>query len=232
MSKDIYLVVEGPTEQIFVDRVLTPYCANFGVYMHATLIPKKGQNGGDVRFERAKVRLGNFLKQRNDTLVGTFFDYYGLKSWPKLDYVRSTPNLSPCEIAKRLNAAAREDLIAEFPTLDVANRFIPFLAVHEFEALLFSDENLLADAVGVSPEEVVSIVKSCGSPEEINNSPETAPSKRLDRLSEGRFGKTTTGIALAEKIGVEKMRNACPNFNMWLEMLEKRGSCTPTHNSN
>ena len=40
--------------------------------------------------------------------------------------------------------------------------------------------------------------------------PETAPSKRLDAWTNGQYGKTTTGIVIAEEIGIDKMRQACP----------------------
>jgi len=82
MNSEVYLVVEGATEQLFVERILAPYCAMHGAYLHPTQVPKKGEKGGDVRFSRVKTCVGNFLKQRSDTRVGTFFDYYGLHYHP------------------------------------------------------------------------------------------------------------------------------------------------------
>jgi hypothetical protein len=58
-------------------------------------------------------------------------------------------------------------------------------------------------------------------PEAINNSAQTAPSKRLDAWSKnGSFAKTTLGIAIASKIGIVQMRKKCPLFNAWIAEFE------------
>ncbi len=100
-------------------------------------------------------------------------------------------------------------------------RFIPYIAMHEFEAMLFSDPQILSAHLGVSPSEIDRILSVCGSPEDIDDSPQTAPSKRLERLSK-RFKKTSTGISVAKEIGLPRIS---PIFNKWLTEIEcvKRG---------
>lgn len=218
MNNEVYLVVEGLTEQLFIERILAPYCAVRGVYLHPTQVPKKGGKGGDVKFERVKTCVGNFLKQRSDTRVGTFFDYYGLKEWPMLNDVRSQ-DLSPAEIVKKLNDAAGEELCREFPGLGVETRFVPFMAVHEFEALLFSDAEVLASALGINVTSINDVLREYGSPEKINTRPDKIPSKHLENWLDGRYIKTVQGISIADKIGIDKMREANPNFNDWLNRL-------------
>ena len=220
MSRDVFLVVEGPTEQLFVERVLAPCLSPSGLHFHATQIPNRGGRGGDVRFERAAKGVSNFLKQRHDTFVGTFFDYYGLKEWPRLAEVRAMNGPSPADIANVLNEAATADLTARLPDIDVRRRFFPFLAVHEFEALLFSDAGKLSSASGIPEPLIRTALNEAGSPERIDRSPETAPSKRLAAWSKGQYGKTTTGIAAAQSIGIPAMRAACPNFDAWLSLIE------------
>ncbi|MCK5131960.1 MAG: DUF4276 family protein [Candidatus Sabulitectum sp.] len=66
------------------------------------------------------------------------------------------------------------------------------------------------------------IVFTCGSPEEINDSQQTALSKRLLNLSKC-FKKTTTGISVANEIGLRKIRERCPVFNDWLTVIENIG---------
>jgi len=95
------------------------------------------------------------------------------------------------------------------------------LAIHEFEALLFSDSSVIAKNINVSRDDVEQVLAECGEPEAINNSPQTAPSKRLNNWSSnGSFPKTTTGIAIAQEIGIDMMREKCPIFNSWLTTLE------------
>lgn len=217
-SKEVMIIVEGKTEQLFIENILAPYCAPQGIYLKATQITKKGQKGGDVRFSRAKTDIRNHLRQRADTIVSIFVDYYGIKEWPGLDSIPG--NANPEQIAEHLNTEAKQAICAEFPDTNPDVRFIPFLAVHEFEALLFSDTEVLATELGIEKSTIDRVVSECGSPEKINNSPETAPSKRLEHWSNGHYGKTSTGIAIAEKVGILKMREQCPLFDAWLKTLE------------
>jgi hypothetical protein len=70
-SIEIYIIVEGQTEQTFVRDVLAPQMANKGIYLYPALIGKPGHKGGNIRFDRVKQDIGHFLKQRNDTYMGT-----------------------------------------------------------------------------------------------------------------------------------------------------------------
>lgn len=56
-------------------------------------------------------------------------------------------------------------------------------------------------------------------PEEINDSKETAPSKRLERLIPG-YSKTQHGPDVIERSGLAHVRSRCPRFNAWLGQLE------------
>ncbi|WP_268921592.1 DUF4276 family protein [Sansalvadorimonas verongulae] len=178
-----------------------------------------GRKGGDVRFSRVSKDLGNHLKQRKDTYVTTLIDYYGTREWPGLDGLAGA--LSPVQIAERLYEATRQAVDKQFLAQRSNERFIPFFAVHEFEALLFSDSAILANELNIDKGDVDAVVQGCSGPEAINNSPMTAPSKRLDDWSPyGKFAKTTVGITVAERIGISRMRERCPLFDNWLTRLE------------
>ena len=160
------------------------------------------------------------LKQRTDTYVTTFIDYYGTKEWPGLDLV--TPQALPEEIAQKINRATKAEVVSLFSEQQAERRFIPFAAVHEFEALLFSDAGILARHLGIDESKVIALISEFGSPEAINKNPLTALSKRLDAWSaNGKFFKTTMGVTIANEIGIEKIRNRCPLFNGWLTIFEK-----------
>jgi len=217
---EVIAIVEGRTEQIFIERILAPYIGHKNIGMRATQVSKPGQKGGDVRFSRVRRDLENHLKQRADTYVTTFIDYYGTKEWPGLDLV--PPNALPAQIAGTINEATRTQVVSLFPGRQAERRFIPFVAVHKFEALLFSDAGILAGQLGIDESNVATVISACGSPEKINNNPLTAPSKRLDAWSaNGKFLKTTMGIAIAQEIGIDKIRNACPLFDAWLTRFEE-----------
>lgn len=221
MSKCVAIValVEGPTERIFINNIISPYLAGKGVYMMPIIISKPGQKGGDVKFERVKRDIGIHMKQRRDTYLTLFVDFYGLKNdWPGSEDAKK--QATPSGKAEVIGRATKNQVISLFSDQDVERRFIPYFAMHEFEAMLFSDPPELAAALKVKQSEIDKILKDCGgTPEEIDDSPDTAPSKRIERLSQ-QFKKTSTGIAVLEAIGLEKIRRQCPLFNHWLADME------------
>lgn len=93
------------------------------------------------------------------------------------------------------------------------------------EALLFVDAQVL-DWEFLEHEREIQQLKSIAdqfkNPELINESPETAPSKRIiSAIPEYKGSKTSVGPLVAEKIGLGRLRQACPHFNEWLSQLEE-----------
>ena len=215
----VVAIVEGKTEQDFINRIVAPYLMRTGIIITPIQVSKPGSKGGDVKFSRVQRDIERHLKQRDDTFVTTFLDLYGLKEWPELEGVNAEQNHE--NMIAKLYEETDIALKKIFEAHTVEQRIIPYFAIYEFEALLFSDSKKLANGMGCSQRKITTIVTSCGEPEKINNSPQTAPSKRLDELSwSGKFKKTTDGIAIAENIGIKQMREKCPQFNEWLSRLE------------
>ena len=226
MSNCIYLhcIVEGATEKRFIDEVLAPYLANKCIFVtssenitsvsHGRISGK----GGDIRFSRLEHQITKFLKGRADLYVATFSDYYGVHEWPGLD--RIPDNAMPGEIAAILNQAAIDKLVNDEPQFRCDSRYLPFTAVHEFEALLFSNPDILEREIHAYPGSVKAILRECGSPEQINTGKETAPSKRIMSLAKIPYSKVTNGIEIAKMITVDTMRERCPLFDEWLKKIE------------
>lgn len=188
---EIMAIVEGKTEEIFINLLLQPYLAKKNIFIYATQVSKPGEKGGDVRFIRVKRDLELHLKQRTDTYITILVDYYGTQDWPGLDNIPL--QTTPAQIAQIVNHATKAEVIGLFADQQAERRFIPYMAIHEFESLLFSDSSAIATELAISKTDVDSVVTACKEPEAINNSPQTAPSKRLDRWSRnGKFAKTTT----------------------------------------
>lgn len=226
---EVRAIVEGRTEQLFVERVLAPYMLNKHIYMTATQATKPGMNGGDIKYTRLRNDIIKHLNQRQDIYVTTIVDYYGVKEWPGLDEI--TRNMSIAQIEEHICKSTRKALENDFPKIvsSIKDRFIPFMMIHEFEALYFSNPEVVSDELGLQPELIQEIINQFSSPEEINNSRETAPSKRLTSLcmkskSALSFRKTTQGIAIAEKIGIDCMRRKCPEFDKWIKRIESISS--------
>lgn len=217
-SAAVTVIVEGPTEQRFIKDILAPYLGAKNVFMTPIILSKSGQKGGDVRFVRARNDIARHLKQRQDAYVSLLVDYYGIgRDWPGLDDIR--PGASPSDIATAICTATQVAIDAQLTDYRSDVRFVPHIAVHEFEALLFSEPATLARAIQADRQSIEAIIQECGEPEAIDNSRHTAPSKRIEQLYR-RFNKTSTGIAIAKAIGIDRMRTQCPVFDGWLTLLE------------
>lgn len=216
----IVALVEGKTEQIFIQDIVSPYLVGKGIYITAILISKSGEKGGDVKFARVKNDIELHLKQRQDTYLTLFVDFYGLKKdWPGLEEAKNQS--TPSGKAEKINTATKRQVNNLFGDNDAERRFIPYVAMHEFKAMLFSEPQELAGQLHVEKFRIDKILLDCGGdPENIDDSPSTAPSKRLEAMS-SRFKKTSTSIAIAKAIGLATIRNQCPIFNRWLTDIEK-----------
>lgn len=215
---EVVVLVEGRTEKKFIENLMVDPLASKGVFMTPILISKPGQKGGDVRFSRVKNDIELHLKQRSSTYLTLFIDFYGIKGdWPGL--VEAKRQREPSAKAETLNCATRHQVEELYREYNAAKRFIPYVAIHEFEALLFSGPKELAEALQVPQSKIDKIITDCGEPEKIDDSPTNAPSKRIEMLSPG-FKKTSTGIAIAKAIGLSGIRERCPVFNDWLTTLE------------
>ncbi len=214
----VHVLVEGQTEETFVKSVLQPHFNRHEIYLFPRLMGKPGHRGGTGEYPRARRDILATLKQEPASFCTTLFDYYGMPhSWPDREAARQKPSAEkPVAIEKAIMA----DVIDELGQGFNCARFIPYVQMHEFEALLFSDPKLLADGLELPDDAATqSIRDQFGSPEEINDSQQTAPSKRIMGLNAG-YSKALDGIRISQNIGLNAMRAQCPHFNEWIGKLE------------
>lgn len=221
----VYVVVEGHTEQTFVRDVLTPATSYQGIYLYPALMGKPGHKGGDIRFDRAKNDIGNFLQQRHNTYVSTMFDYSRIAAdWPGMAEVccrlKNGATLTAGQKATILETAMQRAIEEALPDSDAQRRFVPYIEMHEFEALLFSDARVLAEKADIDLSAIHRILDKYGEPEEINDNPLQAPSKQIMALNNS-YRKVAMGKAVAEAIGISTLRKKCSHFNEWLAKLER-----------
>ena len=212
----VNVVVEGQTERRFVTDVFGPAMAAAGVYLYPRLLGPAGQKGGRVTFDRVAADLSILLKQEADTYCTTLLDYYGRgRGWPPV------PVGQPASAAATvLERALADRLSDELPDRRVDVRCFPYIQLHEFESLLFSDSAAFARAVGrddlAGP--FAEIRSEFATPEDIDDGPSTAPSKRVIALHP-KYDKVLAGQQAAVAVGVSSMRQACPRFGRWVDRL-------------
>jgi Domain of unknown function (DUF4276) len=216
--------VEGQTEETFVGDVLREHLAQFGYSsVNARLVgnPRLRDRRGGIRsWEAVRRDILRHLKEDAGAVATTMVDYYALpQEWP--GRTEATKKLSTSEKAEYVEAALLADIAeAMGPQFD-ASRFVPLVMMHEFEALLFSDPERFAQEIGKGnlSTKFRSIREEFESPKDIDDSPETAPSKRIERLFPG-YEKPLFGVLAAMGIGLATIRRECPHFNDWLNRLE------------
>lgn len=216
----VHVICEGQTEELFVNELLSPAFWPKGIQLVPSLVGKPGHKGGNFKFERLQTDVRNRLLSDRTSYCTTFFDYYGLpESFP--GKAASNALTVPEQKAGAVQQAMTDRLQVNLGG-DAMRRFVPFVQMYEFEALLFSDPQ--AFATGIDRLELVDrlekISSSFDSPEHINDSPQTAPSKRIEQLIPG-YEKPLVGALAAKAIGLEKMRAECLLFDAWLESLER-----------
>ena len=223
----LFAVVEGHSESGFFKPFLAEHLARQGIDLHVPVIGKGAANGGMKFRSFAQVceELGHFLADRRRPWVTTYFDYYGLPTgerlgWGFVQSAKSQGGVMAIEENMRKGVGEAAGQMAE--------RFIPYIQLHELEALYFAEPETLAEVLEspASAEVFATLVREAGGCEQINDSPLTAPSKRLQAICPQYIkGRSSAAHAprLGAKLSLEKVREQCPRFKAWLEAIEKLG---------
>ena len=215
----VRIFVEGQTEETFVNDILSPHLNQMGVYPHALLFRKKG---GSLAYQRAQKEILNSLKEDTALVCTTMVDFYGMTmDWPGRTESQSCQNCQ--DKAQTVEQALSEDIVTQMGSSWNRAQFIPYIQMHEFEALLFSETSILAASNSKVSAQLEHVLQFFSCPEEINDNYQTCPSRRIKQHIEN-YVKTVDGIIAARKIGLFKMRQKCPHFNEWITKLENLGN--------
>ncbi|MGB3220444.1 MAG: DUF4276 family protein [Anaerolineae bacterium] len=219
--------VEGVTEEDFVNTLLAPHLLAYGWARVAAFrmgrARSRERRHGIKGWDVARDGIIRHLRGDPGCCVTTMVDYYGLpetgsRAWPGRVEADTHPFDARGDFVQR---ALHEDVARELGGEFAARRFVPFVIMHEFEALLFSD--CVAFSAGIGRPDLAQALQEIrdqfATPEEINDSPTRAPSKRIAALVPG-YEKPLLGVLAALQIGLPTMRAECPHFRSWLKTLE------------
>lgn len=216
--------VEGQTEESFVNEILRNHLVSKGYYsVEARIVGNarlRGRRGGIRAWASVRKDIVNHLKEDRDCIATTMIDYYGMPhSWPGRERSRGLTGVG--EKAASVQQAVRDDLLTEIGDRLDPDRFVPFVVMHEFEGLLFSDCAAFSSGIGRPDLEgrFREIRAVFTTPEDINDSPDSAPSKRVEALLPG-YQKPLLGVLAVLEIGLLRIRQECPHFDAWLRKLE------------
>jgi hypothetical protein len=129
-------------------------------------------------------------------------------------------HLGNIQKVEHIERAIKDDICSKVPDLRPDVRLIPHLSLHEYEGLLFSDPDAFARALHTPSlaTQFHRIRNNFPTLEDINDYPETAPSKRVITIYSG-YQKVIEGTQAARAVGVQTMRQECPHFRRWIERL-------------
>lgn len=221
----LHVFAEGPTEAGFFERVLSPHLWNHGVFSHKPALTATSRRagasarGGVLRYEPFRDDIVRWIRRQEgheDVRFTTMIDLYALPDdFP--GYKEASRLSSPPE-----RVACLERELAK----DVGSRaFLPYIQLHEFEALLFVEPEKFSD-LGIAPPrgiaELREIADRFQDPEWIDGEPSGAPSKRIIRAIP-RYAKLKphAGPLVAEAIGLPALRARCAHFGAWVASLER-----------
>ena len=216
--KRLVFIVEGETEEAFVNTILRPYFQGCGLYNPVQCFKIKHTQGGMHKYSYVRNDVLNTIYE-HDVIVTTMFDLYALPhSFP--GYEESQTIEDHLKRVVFLEAKMKEDL--ELNQSRQFNNYIPYIQLHEFEALVFSSANgfeALFEDNEMNYKGIRDVIETFPNPEDINDSPETAPSKRMQKLIQG-YNKVAYGISLIEYTGIDIILRKCPHFREWIEKLK------------
>ena len=231
MCLRLNFIVEGQTEERFVNNVLRDYLADLSIYASAHCVTTRRDRrarhlthrGGLTTYKHARDDIRRWMGEDGSggARFTTMFDLHRL----------------PTDFPAYADAARKDDPYARVHILETAlsheigdTRFIPYIQLHEFEALLFADLQKLVTQFPENRAEIKRLVEATTglSPELVNDGSETAPSKRITgAIPEYARRKASAGPIVAANIGLPVLQSRCRHFRQWLERLET-GCTEPT----
>jgi hypothetical protein len=193
----LLISVEGLSEYKFINEVVISHLAKFNISVESQNIK------GNVNLEKIKSKLNSLI--HNFDCVTTLYDFYGFRGKSEDETQQSL-----------------EEKIKQSIKKEQQKKIISYIQMYEFEALLFSDSKKMASELNTDENWINEILKNFNhNPEAINNSKETAPSKRIDKNT--TYIKTTHAPKILKNIGLKKIREKCQGFDAWLTKLEALG---------
>lgn len=229
--KYLNIIAEGSTEEIFVKDVLVDHFSALNIFVSVRKIMtgwdkqnNKPAKGGMRQYSKFRDDVKRWIisdNQRPDTWYSSFVDLYAFPKGEQSPYTTDIQNITdPYLKVEALEKAIYQDM----NKIIKAEKFLPYIQLHEFEAFLMVEPDRLLTLYPDRQKDIDKIKADIGDakPEEVNESPQTSPSKRIIRyLPDYEKQKAQVGPLIAQEIGITALRNKCPHFNDWISRLEQ-----------
>lgn len=229
----VFAIVEGQTENAVLTRLLGSHLGAMEIDLHCPIVRLGSGRGGTrgLRCDEFCDQIQRFLKDRRQPFVTSFFDYYALphgtrSGWEFVEQAKADVSFRGLQMTTQsIENELHRRTVTGLDLPNIAGRFIPYIQLHELEALFFADPNTMAAAFGnpALAGYFAKAVQECGGCENINDTPQKAPSKRIQTAFPGYIkgrNEFAHGPRIAEKLDLNMVRQACPRFSAWVARLE------------
>lgn len=216
------ILVEGQSEEEFVKRLLIDHLSQLEIYPYVQRVitsrdKRSGTTfkGGLSSYAKVKNHLLRWMKedQNEDVRFSTMFDLFCL----------------PNDFPGYADAKMRQDKYEQVEALESAfetdisdDRLIPYIQLHEFEALILAQPEKFENYFLDRQTEIMQLkagATALGSPELVND--DLPPSKLIEKYFPNYSKvKPAASAAIAEAIGLLTIRQSCRHFAEWLDRLE------------
>jgi len=220
---EIVAIVEGQTEQTFVRDQLAEHLGARGASIWAVLSGKSRGHGGVRKWASARDDILRTLKEGR--YATTMFDFYAMPTdWPGRE---EAARLAWDKRGDHVEQAIIEDIRSHLDDSFDDRQLIPYIQMHEFEALAFADVGVLAAKIeplsmlsaGSLRAKFQKILDEAENPEAINDNYDTCPSRRITGHV-SRYRKKLNGPIITKEIGLDTLRRECTHFDEWVASLE------------
>jgi len=232
--RNLIIICEGRSEANLVKNLFTPTFPDRFVVIPITLPTGKNLGGGDAKggwrnpggYAHGLKEIRKIASLHRNDIITTFFDLYGFPADIPC-FERAQLILDPLETAEEYEQQLKAD-ISEF---EKNIQFIPYVQPYELEALLFVSPEIASMEMSDTDSdmrriksEMEAIRKMFTTPEHINGSNKTAPSKRLEEIipyyRKHKAGRSGFSWRVPKEIGISKIREECSHFNNWISTIE------------
>ncbi|TCC36907.1 DUF4276 family protein [Kribbella sindirgiensis] len=219
--RQMAVLVEGQTEAAFVQEILAPYLQSYGAYLTPVIVKTSRLadgttfKGGGMVWKHYERDLRKLLAATHYRCVSILVDFYA--------YPRNGPGAACCDRPHQPRQCA-ETRVREMERAIADPRFVPYVVLHEFETWVIaaaSESGSVLGDVAVAEKLQAEADAVAGDVELLNDSRQTAPSKRVQRCWPD-YDKVTDGIEAIREAGLEAVIARCPGLRSWIDQLLAR----------
>ena len=219
---NLFILLEGQSEEVFCKQILKPYFETKNIFLKYSIFSTgKKYNGTKYRggitdYSKFTKDINNVLNDQSYDLITTFIDFYGfLKIAPFKDEIDES------------NCYARVAQTENRLRKDIKNnkRFLPYMNLHEYEIIYYIDETITKKILNnnFDGKKYKKIIQNYKNIETINENPDDAPSKRLERICPS-YDKIYHSTLISQELQLTSILDKCKHFKEWIDQIEKKTS--------